>query len=223
MNQKGFVPILIIFLVLAAIGGAYYFGTLKSGKQIFPSPTPQNSPLTDSTPSALPTPNQTEDPTAKWNTYTTKDNKFTFKYPSDWTLKDGSGDTDLYNDGKMVFQKDITISNGEYIFRSYDPLAWGPAACLFSDSPKFEGPSSEYDNYVEMKMGDTLLRRAKADPRPDVLPEYTIWAVCSKEETSNYFVSVAWFGATHYQTPLNYDQDKLKIMDEILSSLRTVK
>lgn len=45
------------------------------------------------TPAASPTPTATDDPTAGWKTYTNSQIGFSFEYPSDWILKDGSGVT----------------------------------------------------------------------------------------------------------------------------------
>src|SRR3990170_8189475 len=38
-----------------------------------------------------------------WKEFTTKDGKYSLKYPPDWILEDKSQDVDLYNDGNKKF------------------------------------------------------------------------------------------------------------------------
>lgn len=85
MRQKGFAPILIIFLVLIAIGGAYYFGTKRGN--VFPTPTQTPTSITTSTPTQItPTVKPTADPTANWKTYANSSYSYQIKYPSDWSV-----------------------------------------------------------------------------------------------------------------------------------------
>ena len=71
-NQKGFIQIIIILVVLAAIAGAYYFGTKNKQNVVSEVPT------------ASPTIKPTTDPTANWKTYTTS--KLIFKLPTSFNL-----------------------------------------------------------------------------------------------------------------------------------------
>lgn len=69
--------LLIIILLILVGGGAYYLGANKNDlvkKQTTPTII-QSSPM------------PTLDPTVNWATYTDAINKFTFKYPSNWTTK----------------------------------------------------------------------------------------------------------------------------------------
>jgi hypothetical protein len=209
-NSKGFVPIIIILIVLSLIAGAYYFGTLKNKSSETSIYTPEST-------------KPSMDLTADWKTYITKDGVFSFKYPTDWNLVDDSKNVDLYNDGKLQFQQNITISKGEYKFTSYNPLAWGPSACVFPDGPEFEGSFIKFDEYTEVKGMISTYRRAKRELPTEVKADNQGWTICSQEMTSETFVTVAWFGTASYQTPLNYDQNILKIMDQILASLKTLK
>lgn len=93
-------------------------------------------------PSVL-SPTPTTDVAAGWNTYTSQDKKYTFKYPSDWTLHDESRYVDLYQDGNTQFQYEVSISKDEHIFKSRNPLARSPGVCLYPDSPDFEGHSND--------------------------------------------------------------------------------
>ncbi len=73
--QRGFAPIIILFVILVIaiiVGGAYYLG---KSSQVFPQ-LPQATPIVNQT-SPSPVVNQT----ANWQTYTDKNLNFTFKYP----------------------------------------------------------------------------------------------------------------------------------------------
>lgn len=73
---------IFILLSLAAVAFLYYQNQelkgMLSGYQ---------------TPITSPTPTETGDPTTGWKTYTNSQIGFSFQYPSDWILKDGSGVT----------------------------------------------------------------------------------------------------------------------------------
>ena len=74
-NQKGFTPILILLVVVIMVGlsgGLYYFSKTNSPK---PNATQVLAP------SSSPT-----DETANWKTYTSKENGYSFKYPSAWRI-----------------------------------------------------------------------------------------------------------------------------------------
>jgi hypothetical protein len=79
-NNEGFIQIIIILLALVlVVAGAYYFGTKNKS-----APTP--SPVASTQPSSSPT--ATADPTANWKTYTST--AYSFKYPTDWNLTEGT-------------------------------------------------------------------------------------------------------------------------------------
>lgn len=78
MNQKGLSPILIIILITAALGGFVIYQQQSS--QPKPNPSPQ--------PTAQPSPVSNE--TADWKTYA--GSIYSFEYPSDWTIRENSGD-----------------------------------------------------------------------------------------------------------------------------------
>ncbi len=69
--RRGLAPILVL-LVIAAIGGVYYFGKSQSAKPQSPNPV-ITSPF---------------DKTVNWKTYGNSQGKYTLKYPSDWGLRD---------------------------------------------------------------------------------------------------------------------------------------
>lgn len=83
--QKGFTPVLVlvgILVLIAVAGGAYYLGksqTPKSQNQVVVSQTPQ--------PASTPQSSSAPDEIANWKIYI--NDKYTFKYPSDWILLTG--------------------------------------------------------------------------------------------------------------------------------------
>ncbi|MFZ3301696.1 MAG: hypothetical protein WA152_03225 [Microgenomates group bacterium] len=224
-KQSNFLTILLSVLLLLSISiaGFFAFQTQKLIKELTMLKTEEkvvytSEPITE----PLATDSSEVDPTANWKTYTDLDKKHTFKYPSDWVLKDDSEYVDLYSDGKIQLQQNIVLSKGEYKITSYNPLAWGPSACIYSDSPVFEGPSTKYDSFVEIKGLSSILRRAKNEYPPEVKKDDLTWSICSKEKTSEFFVTVAWFGGASYTTPINYDESILKTMDQIIGSFKVL-
>ncbi len=102
MNQKGFVPILILLFVAAAVivvGGGYYFLKLKTPEQkactleakVCPDgtsvgrtgPNCEFSPC----PASKTTPTPVSDATANWKTYSNTKYGYTLKYPNDWQVQ----------------------------------------------------------------------------------------------------------------------------------------
>ncbi len=82
-NSSGFIQIVMILVVLALIGGAYYFGTLKSKTNVVSEvPTQTSNPIVSTEPVANPTAKPTVDPTAGWKTYANEKMKISLKYPS---------------------------------------------------------------------------------------------------------------------------------------------
>lgn len=246
-SPKLLIPVFLIITGLLAAATGYFFSqNLKLKKQTAstnkPLATPSKKPQTVSPTSQaqnnkevpygdenLDTDKQYQEamknpqyiPPYGWKKYITKDNKYLLYYPPDWILTDKSEDVDLYKDGNVKFQENIIISKGEYIFTSYDPLAWGPNVCLYPDSPSFEGPGSEnrIEKYLEIKGNDGTYRREEKSDYS--IPQSKLrWFICKKGE-DGFFTGVAGFGSTYYDTPTTYDSNILIILDEILASLKT--
>ena len=96
--QKGFAPIIILvgILLLASVGGAYYFFKIKTPTQkactqeakICPDglSVGRGGPNCEFTPCSTSSPSPTLDETANWKTYTNTENHYILKYPTDWKL-----------------------------------------------------------------------------------------------------------------------------------------
>ncbi len=106
-NQKGFIPVIIILVVLIGFVGIYYLGTLKpKNTTVNPTSTPTilNSPSSVATSKpAIP------DPTANWKTYLVPNLNFEIKIPQSWSqLENKSHFKDSKNNEIVV----IIDSNG---------------------------------------------------------------------------------------------------------------
>lgn len=103
VNQKGLVPILIVLILAALVGGYLIYQrqlkpvpttTLSPQQTTQPSPSPADtSPVPNGT-GASGTPNGVAE-TAHWKTYTDDKKQFSFKYPKEWNYDvvyfDGGG------------------------------------------------------------------------------------------------------------------------------------
>ena len=87
IESKGFAPILVVLLIgimAAAIGGAYYFGYDHDWEKSVNEPTPQTDPVPTSS-------TTTSDETTNWKTYNTTgiNTGLTLKYPPNWVTPEG--------------------------------------------------------------------------------------------------------------------------------------
>ncbi len=93
MKQKGFAPIIIIVLITLGIAGYFGYRQFKPTiNKFFSSPTP------------------TSDPTADWKTYSDRQGRFSFKYPSAWWIEefDAGAETISYIDDNDQVSLGIT-------------------------------------------------------------------------------------------------------------------
>lgn len=204
----------LISAVVFGFGGYYVGNKQASNTQPVPSATSEAN-VAEVSPSPI------SDATSNWKSFTTKDGKFSIKYPPDWTLADQSKEVDLYNDGNIQLSQDISISKNSHVFRSRNPLAWGPGVCIFPDSPPFEGPSQEFKDFIEVKTNSFTFRRPKTTQTTTT--NDLRWTICAKEATPpGNFTNVAGFGTAWYETPISYDEKLLKVMDQIFSSFKSL-
>jgi hypothetical protein len=160
--------------------------------------------------------NEDQSDTSTWITFITKDNKYSIKYPSDWVLEDKSEEIDLYGDGNTQLAHEIIISKNNHKFISRNPLAWSPSVCLYPDSQPYNGPSEIYQDFVEMKNQNNVYRRPR---RSTYQTQNTLsWTICKMETNTNNFTTYSGFGVAWYETPMQYNEQILETLDQILST-----
>lgn len=83
--QKGFAPAFIVFIlaIVVVVSGVLVYTNYSNNRTKVANPV-----VTSQTPKPSPSP---VDETANWKTYTDKMNRFTFKYPSEFLLKEDVG------------------------------------------------------------------------------------------------------------------------------------
>lgn len=108
MSQRGFVPIFILIgvVIITVLFGAYFSGKLPikpsiTQTQVSVTPTAQPARL---------------DETANWKTYTDTENRFTLKYPLEWSVEENtnsnswkSADYKVSNTGNIVSGQEIVL------------------------------------------------------------------------------------------------------------------
>jgi uncharacterized protein (UPF0333 family) len=97
-NQKGFTVlegllIVLILVVIGAVGYMVYHNDHKT-KAVSVSTTAAKTPTTKNTSSTKPTTTASANPYDGWKTYTLKNEKLSFEYPSSWTLSANDNNID---------------------------------------------------------------------------------------------------------------------------------
>lgn len=91
--------------------------------------------------------------------------------------------------------------------------------CLYPGSPSFEGPSSTFDNFVELTTpGAITLRRSGTTATSGSTRGFT---VCQKASDGT-FQQPTPFGHISYKTPLSPDAATLGEMDAMIASLKKI-
>lgn len=157
MTQKGFAPILIVFIlaVVTSVGGFLVYQNSKTKPS--PIPPPQQ---TQSTPTPLLSETSVKEgaETANWKTYTSTQWKFSFKYPLDATV---SLDTNINpSDGVQVWLESLPGGHTIYItaIKNKDNLSLNNSKELFEDGPFTT--SLEDAEVKEIKLGGYKAFRA---------------------------------------------------------------
>jgi hypothetical protein len=110
-NKKGFIPVIIILVVLIGFVGVYYLGTLKS-KSVDEDSTTASvvSPLPSSVSTSK---SESTDTFANWKVYVNTSSNYQIKYPSTWKavnfglMEAKPADTDTKN-VRLSYQPDIS-------------------------------------------------------------------------------------------------------------------
>lgn len=203
-----FGKVLLVLLVLGGVGvGAYFYGVQKKSQPATtatPSPTPDVGQM--ATPSATPIAKKTVEGGVDKSAGLAYD-QYTIEVPVDWTVKK---ETDTASEK-------LTISKGAYQLTIMQG-ATGGALCLYPGDPDFEGPSSRYTTYVELKTKDSrLLRRSGTDDPP--YQGKVGFTVCMKTDSGDYN-QPTMYGHIGYSLPAAYNNSILLEMDAMTTSLK---
>ncbi len=130
--------------------------------------------------------------------------------PDGWTSRKESQTT---LDEKLILEKDgYSIS----IFQA----ATGGALCLYPGDADFEGPSSKFEKFVNLTTKDSRnLRRSQNAPTENTIG--TSFTVCQKSADGSYQQPTN-YGHISIKIPSAWDDDGLKTVDSIISSLKKI-
>ena len=193
----GVLSVLILVVVIA--GAAFYFGQRSTNQSKEMTTTP--------TPTAFVTQEVLEETPVTENKVTVEAggvlvfNAYTLQIPDDWA-QGREKDQDLDR---------LTISNGSYNIKIFQ-AATGGAPCLYPGDADVEGPSSRFISFVEFNgISNNQFRRGTTGPQNSM-------TVC--EMQSGNWGQPTSFGHISYQMPANPDENMIKIMDTIISSIK---
>jgi hypothetical protein len=147
--------------------------------------------------SPIPSPIPTADFTVDWSTYSNTIFGISLKYPTNWTpvLLEGYGGA----------QPSLTVSYGDYkIVTLLGPSKEAPEEC------KFGIP----DEYIDI-IGQNIIARRTVKFFINTVVDNE-WLICKKDGAGKYSDQPR----ITYSTPLLYDQDTLKLMDQIMSTYK---
>lgn len=198
----------IILLVVAAVaGGAYFYGVRKTGP--VPSPTPTGASVGTETLAPLASPKATKTveggvPKSAGLSF----DLYTIKVPVEWVVtKDTSA---------PAYEK-LTISKGAYQLTIMQG-ATGGAMCLYPGDADFEGPSSRYTKFVELKTQDLrVMRRSGTDEAPF---QGKIGFTLCQTNVEGVFGQPTQYGHVSYSVPPTVDNEILLEMDAMVASLK---
>lgn len=118
-TQKGFtgLEIALIVAVVSAVGAAGYFAFEARSNAI--------NPKTEQTPQPAPAKSEVKkDPYEGWTTFTSKINKVSFKYPSDW-----KNNVQVESEGGYSQEKGVITSPSGFELRFHNPVNGIGSAC----------------------------------------------------------------------------------------------
>ena len=143
----------------------------------------------------------------EWKKYTNIIEKYSIEYPSDWTLD--TSKAEIENNDPIGAE--LSIFKGNYKITIMWPSAYGPGICIFDDQYRSNAP--EMANYCEGSFKDIIQNSKRRLVKPEVFDNHTQWEVYTKN--NNYFVTVP---PTRYSAPVQYDENIIGTMDQILST-----
>lgn len=137
--------------------------------------------------------------------------KYQLQLPADWI------DSHTYEKTGVPVDT-LTLTKGLYQIKIFQ-AATGGALCLYPGSAPFEGPSSSYDNFVELNTTDgVILRRSGSTAYSGTTRGFT---GCQKSADGSYQQPTI-FGHVSITTPVSYDLLIITEIDGILTSLKKI-
>lgn len=100
-NQKGFVPVIIIMMVLVGIAGFYLLENFKSKKSVTVSPLPISDSLT-----------------TDWKTYSDQSGGFSINYPNEWNVRESKSEGTLLSISSVKYPTNTPGGNAGIFFFS---------------------------------------------------------------------------------------------------------
>jgi len=205
--------ILIVVTVAILLLSRNQKQNLNIESNVSPTPTSHDSASTQQT-SNIPTSTNTDtsDKVNDLQTYTNNAltaSVYTVTFPigqSGWILKHTTS-VDPYYTQNQNLSDELTIEQ--------NTRKSGPGACLFKDSPNFDGPGQKFNSYVEFQLGSRVARRAEIETTTQEGKDKYI--ICQKEKSSDYFVSITEFGY------ISYDVSTGSNVEDVDSIIKTLK
>ncbi|KKP48235.1 MAG: hypothetical protein UR39_C0001G0030 [Candidatus Woesebacteria bacterium GW2011_GWA1_33_30] len=216
----------VLLFVSLVIAGFFVCQTQRLTQELLESRNQNLATLT-------PTPVATTDPTADWETYESKQLGFEIKYPGDW-------DVSLETKTQPFESSLFSVVNKDYKLQLNTTTAgYGGIICKFDDSTgdEFTGPGrDEFGDFVSLTgvFGKELRRNKEAISK---LSQYGYqrnsfdysFRVCramdnlgtdGKKGYLGIFETKTGITGIVYYTPTNLDQNKLLLLDQILSTFK---
>jgi hypothetical protein len=135
-SQKGFASVLLILLlILATVGGLFYYGVTKGNLLKTTDPNLDTTQKFDEQLTSKPT-----NDLSTWKTYT--NNNFTFKYPDTWTLKE-----DNVEDRSWVYVRYQTKVQDAYV---------GSSIMVYSSPAKNTTSAADWLRAADIKEGNHI-------------------------------------------------------------------
>lgn len=224
MKQRGIIGIfvLILILVVAVAGGAYYLGRFSTKLQP-QSTTPSPDPTAIGRISTKPQPTKTQqstqvtpspEPIANWKTYANTEKNFSLQYPSDWSVK-------IFNESSFILgnKADLELLTAEM-------LNHGWPGGMSIDISKTEYPSAELqkegieknpweENLNHYQFSKTTMGGKMANKQISLSQEDYI-----QFPYTSIGLNFKGHGWTVMFPNINYKGDHDKIYDQILSTFR---
>lgn len=207
--SKGFVHLILLLVISIALVGGYFLykqGYLSQNKQI-EKVSPETAPLFEN--------NLYKSPDIK-------DGNVTFKYtlntPDGWIINKHDNDSG-----------NISIEKGSYILRIQSPT-WSSYNCLYPGDGETTSSETGFESYTSYRVLNTSFGEVRMGTWMDINPKdakLASFKACSKLQEDPRWSNPYWdgymngtkMGNISYEVPLPYDENIIKEMDSIVTSI----